>query len=238
MKVYVVVIVIHEDPYIREFMDHYFSLGVDKIVVYDNSPSAVMSVLSEDPRILYKHFPGKQKQLPAYTDFIQFCHANPSDAPDFVGFIDADEFLVLKRHATIQEFLGSKHFDECSGVAFAWRMYGNCGLTTYDPRPVVERFPTPATPSTHALFKSFVRPLEVRGINNPHFFYTTRKTSNAAGTKIVTIAEDPCEDPGDVAVLNHYFTKSYNEFTQKRTRGRSDIASLRAAHEFFEWATL
>jgi hypothetical protein len=197
-----------------------------------------MSVLSEDPRILYKHFPGKQKQMPAYIDFISFCHTNPTEAPDFVGFVDADEFCVLKRHATIQDFLGSEHFAECSGVAIPWRMFGNCGLTTYDPRSVVERFPTPATASTHTHFKSFVRPLEVRGINNPHFFYTTRKTTNAAGTKVLTIAEDPCEDAGDVAVLNHYFTKSYNEFLQKRARGRSDIASIRSMREFFDWATL
>jgi hypothetical protein len=236
MKVYVVVIVIHEDPYIREFLDHYFSLGIDKMVVYDNSPSAVMSVLSEDPRVLYHHFPGKQKQMPAYIHFIEYCRANPSEAPDFVGFTDADEFLVLKRHPTIQDFLTSTAAD-CSGVAIPWRMYGNCGLTTYDPRPVVERFPTPATGSTHDLFKSFVRPLEVRGINNPHFFYTTRGTRNAAGTKVLEFAEDPCEDAGGVAVLNHYFTKSYKEFMQKRARGRSDIASTRAASEFFEWAS-
>ena len=237
MKVYVVVIVIHEDPYLREFLDHYFSIGVDKIVLYDNSPSAVMSVLSEDPRILYKHFPGKQKQLPAYIDFVEFCQAHPDEAPDFVGFLDADEFLFLKRHATVQEFLGSEEFAERSGVGLAWRMFGNCGLTMYDPRPVVERFPTPATGSTHALFKSFVRPLEVRGINNPHFFYTTRGTVNASNSKTLTIAEDPCDDAGDVAVLHHYFTKSFQEFLQKCKRGRSDITSIRSVNEFFEWAS-
>lgn len=237
MKVYIVVIAIHEDPYIQEFMDHYFSLGIDKIVLYDNSPSGVLSVMSEDPRILYKHFPGKQKQMAAYVDFVEFCHANPSEAPDFVGFIDVDEFLCLKRHTTIQEFLGSEVLADRSGVAVPWRMYGNCGLTTYDPRPVVERFHTPATDSTHTLFKSFVRPMELRGINNPHFFKTMRGTTNAAGSKIVTIAEDPCEDPGDVAVLNHYFTKSYHEFLQKRARGRSDITGTRSVHEFFDLAS-
>jgi hypothetical protein len=237
MKVFLVVIAIHEDPYIREFMDYYFSLGVNKIVLYDNSPSAVLSVLSEDPKVMYKHFPGKQKQMPAYIDFVRYCHANPSEAPDFVGFVDVDEFLVLQRHATIQEFLGSTDFADRSAVAIPWRMYGNCGLTTYDPRPVFERFPTPATESTHTLFKSFVRPLELRGVNNPHFFYTVRGTINASNSKTLTVAEDPCDDPGDIAVLNHYFTKSFQEFMQKRARGRSDITSIRSVHEFFEFAS-
>lgn len=237
MKVYIVTIAIHEDPYIREFMDHYFSLGVDKIVLYDNSPSGVMSVLSEDPRVLYKHFPGKQKQMLAYIDFVQFCHTNPHEAPDFVGFLDVDEFVFLKRDSSIQEFLGSSLYEDRSAVVLPWRMYGNCGLTTYDSRPVVERFPTPSTDSTHTLFKSFVRPLDIQKINNPHFFYTTRGTVNAAGTKELSIAEDPCDDAGDVAVVHHYFTKSFQEFMQKRARGRSDIASIRGVQEFFEWAS-
>jgi hypothetical protein len=230
MKVYLVVIAIHEEPYIHEFVTHYLSLGIDRIVLYDNHPSATLSVYSEHPKIEYIHYPGKQKQMPAYIDFMKRCHENPSEAPDFVGYIDVDEFLFLKRHSTIQEFLGD--FGHCSGVAIPWRMFGSNGLTSYDPRPVTVRFPNGAE-STHSHFKSFVRPMECMKLNNPHFFYTTRGTRNAADTKTLTVAEDHCEDPGDVAVLNHYFTKSFREFLQKRARGRSDIADIRSIREFF-----
>jgi hypothetical protein len=232
MKVYIVVIAIHEEPYMDEFITHYIRLGIDKIVLYDNHPSATLSVYSEHPNVIYKHFPGKQKQLPAYIDFIKFCHANPSEAPDFVGYIDVDEFLFLKRHSTIQEFLES--FGHCSAVGIPWRMFGANGLVSYDPRPVIERFPVGAS-ETHPHFKSFVRPLECIKLNNPHYFYTTRGTRNAADTKTLTIAEDHCEDAGEVAVLNHYFTKSFREFLQKRARGRSDIANTRAIQEFFDY---
>lgn len=232
MKVYVVVIAIHEEPYIHEFLTHHLSLGVDKIVLYDNHPSATLSVYSEHPGIIYKHFPGKQKQMPAYIDFMRWCHANPSEAPDFVGYIDVDEFLILKRHSTIQEFLAE--FGHCSAVGIPWRMYGANGLVSYDSRPVVERFPVGAE-QTHSHFKSFVRPMECMKINNPHFFYTTRGTRNAANSKTLTVAEDPCDDPGDVAVLNHYFTKSFREFLQKRARGRSDIVNTRTIQEFFDY---
>jgi hypothetical protein len=231
MIVYLVVIAIHEEPYIDEFLTHYFRLGVDKIVLYDNHPSATLSVYSEHPGVIYKHFPGKQQQLPAYIEFMKFCHENPSEAPDYVGYIDVDEFLFLKRHDTIQDFLAT--FPDYSGVAIPWRMFGSNGLISYDPRPVVERFPVGA-PETHPHFKSFVRPLECLKLNNPHFFYTSRGTRNAADTKTVQVAEDPCEDDGRVAVFHHYFTKSFREFLQKRSRGRSDIAQLRTMADFFD----
>lgn len=233
MKVYLVAIAIHEEPYIHEFLTHYFNIGIDRIVLYDNHPSATLSVYVEHPKIEYIHFPGKQKQMSAYSDFIKWCHANQSEAPDFVGYIDVDEFLILKRHSTIQEFLES--YGHCSAVGIPWRMFGSNGLTSYDPRPVVERFPNGAE-QTHSLYKSFVRPLECIRLNNPHFYYTTRGTRNAADSKTLTVAEDHCDDPGDVAVFNHYFTKSFREYLQKRERGRSDIAQLRTVHEFFEFS--
>jgi hypothetical protein len=77
--------------------------------------------------------------------------------------------------------------------------------------------------------------MECIKLNNPHFFYTTRGTRNAADTKTLTVAEDHCEDPGDVAVLHHYFTKSFREFLQKRARGRSDIVNTRSIQEFFDY---
>lgn len=233
MKVYLVVIAIHEEPYIHEFLSHYLALGIDRIVLYDNHPSATLSVYSEHPKFEYIHFPGKQKQMPAYIDFIRRCHEKQSyETPDFVGYVDVDEFLILKRHSTIQEFLGS--YGHCSAVAIPWRMFGSNGLTSYDPRPVVERFPNGAE-TTHSHFKSFVRPMECIRLNNPHFFYTIRGTRNAADTKTLNIAEDPCEDPGEIAVFNHYFTKSFREYLQKRARGRSDIAQVRAVQEFFDY---
>lgn len=227
MIVHVVVIVIHEEPYMAEFLDHYIRLGVDKIYVYDNSPSATMSVLTEHPKIVHKHFPGKQRQLPAYIDYIQSIR-NEAEPVDFVGFIDADEFVFLRRHSSIHEFLSE--FDDVSGVAIPWRMCGTNGQVSYDPRPVVERFPTG---DMHSHFKSFVRPREVQGMNNPHFIYTTRGTSNAARTKTIMSAEDPCEDSGDCAVINHYFTKSFQEFAKKRARGRADIPQIRDISEVF-----
>jgi hypothetical protein len=229
MIVHLVVIVIHEDPYIAEFLDHYVGLGVDRIYLYDNSPSATMSVLCEHPKISYKHFPGKQKQLPAYFDYIQN-KQNGLERADFVGFLDADEFLVLKRHSTIQEFLGE--FSHVSAVVIPWRMFGTNGLVSYDPRPVVERFQVGEV-ETHSHFKGFVRPQEIQSMNNPHFVCTLRGTTNAQQTKMITNAEDHCEDSGDVAIINHYFTKSFQEFAKKRARGRADISQIRDMNEVF-----
>ena len=45
--------------------------------------------------------PGGKRQRPAYTD----CLTTRGKAHTWVGFIDIDEFLVLKRHACVNDFL-------------------------------------------------------------------------------------------------------------------------------------
>lgn len=227
MKVYICVIAIHEEPYIMEFVNHYLNLGVDKIILYDNHPSATLSSLRENPHIIYVHYPGKQKQLPVYTETL--IKLNQSNEVDFVGFFDVDEFLFLKEGLNLKDWLAT--FEDYSGVAVPWKLFGSSGLITYDPRPVTERFRWGAR-DCHTHFKSFVRPKEVIRINNPHFFYTSRPTRNAANTKTLTSAEDPCEDSGEVAVLHHYFTKSYQEYLQKMNRGRSDVSQMRSVEDF------
>ncbi len=229
MNVYICTIAIHEEPYIMEFVNHYIGLGVDKIVVFDNHPSATLSSLQEHPNVIYIHFPGKQMQLPAYFHMIRMIQSQKVIMPDFVGFFDVDEFLVLRRGLQLKDWLSE--FDDFSGVGVPWKLFGSSGLIAYDPRPVMERF-TWGARDCHSHFKSFVRPMEVCRINNPHFFETSRGTRNASNTKTLTSAEDPCDDSGEKAVLHHYFTKSYQEYLQKMNRGRSDIRELRSLKDF------
>jgi hypothetical protein len=233
MIVHLVVIVIHEDPYIAEFLDHYIGLGVDRIYLYDNSPSATMSVLTEHPRVAYKHFPGAKKQLPAYTDYIQNSQDGTFESADFVGFMDADEFVILKRHNSIQEFL--EDFVDVSGVGLAWRMFGTNGLVSYDHRPVVERFPIGEV-EIDSHFKSFVRPRDIiLPVYDPHYFVTQKGTTTASHTKMMKGSLEHTEEKGDVAIIHHYFTKSFGEFMKKCVRGRSDNGQSRSPVEVFSY---
>lgn len=230
MKVHIAVIAIHEEPYIFEFIDHYVNIGVTKIYLYDNSPSATLAALQDLPHIHYVHFPGLQQQMPAYNHAItQSSHQNSEGPPDFLGFVDVDEFLVLgERYTKIQDFLAQ--FQDFSAVGIPWKLFDSNGLIEYDPRPVQERF---TYGKMHSHFKSFIRPHECISFNNPHYFITQCGTRNAANTKTLLSAEDYCDHDFESPILNHYFTKSYREFITKIKRGRSDISSIRKFSEFF-----
>ena len=94
-----------EDVYIDEWLDYHLGLGIDRIYVYDNSEDFTMRNKSRPDSVELVHFtasdPGGKRQRPAYTD----CITTRGTAHTWVGFIDIDEFLVLKRHACVNDFL-------------------------------------------------------------------------------------------------------------------------------------
>ena len=70
--------------------------------------------------------------------------------------------------------------------------------------------------------KSLVRTKDLVGIGStPHIFDCARPTCNARGETVMSYAMQPtaCHD---VMVINHYFTKSVEEWEFKRRRGRGD----------------
>ena len=78
--------------------------------------------------------PGGKRQRPAYTD----CLTTRGQAHTWVGFIDIDEFLVLKRHACANEFLRA-HLTQGS-LSLNWHNFGTAKEATYKPLPVTRRF--------------------------------------------------------------------------------------------------
>ena len=44
---------------------------------------------------------------------------------DWCGFIDLDEFFVLKKWKNIKEFLSQKIFDKAEEIKFEWHIYGD-----------------------------------------------------------------------------------------------------------------
>ncbi len=225
MSVALVAIVKDEDPYLAEFLAHYALLGFTRVFLYDNSDSNVLAWIAND-FISVVWMPGKQKQYPAYMHFLQ------TFAKDFTwaAFFDADEFLVLKQHACVLDFLR----DHCphGAVGINWAMYGPCGHFEYTPVPVTQRFQYRAAEIDRHI-KSIVKLADVRAFNNAHFFVCEHGTRDTSGNAI----ESPWNDhrTNDVAQLNHYLIKSRNEYHRRIRRGRADIAEIRDMSLFVQY---
>lgn len=227
-------IALNEELYIDEWLQYHFGLGFNHVYVYDNSEDFVLKNKEVNTRISVIHFPGSTKQVPAYNHFLE----NFGNKHDWCAFIDVDEFFVLKKHATIQEYLleESRGLSVPVAIGVNWVLFGSEGHEKYEPRPVTERF-TKGTLNQH--IKSIVR---TRGLSNQVSFENCHiprdipvtvhipsngKTDYVFNTPFNTNFDD------SVIQLNHYFCKSREEFEKKIQRGRADTNEKRNITELF-----
>jgi hypothetical protein len=214
MSIALVVIVIDENPYLYEFLRYYKNIGFDNVFLYDNSPSNVLAWITND-FVKVIHFPGPQQQLPSYGHFL----STFGSQYEYAAFFDADEFLVLRTHRNVHDFLKDHHHTGALGIN--WAMFGPCGHYRYCPLPVTLRFQERSV-QIDPHIKSIVRIADVRFLNNCHFFVCDNGGTIDTNGRVINCPFNP-EGPEDVAVLHHYVTKSRDEYLQKISRGRADI---------------
>jgi Glycosyl transferase family 2 len=217
-----------EEAYLQEFVDYHLALGFDLIYIFDNSDQYDLEQWAQenkDCRVKVAHFPGTVKQGPAYAECSSRLIAEGNYG--WVAFYDVDEFLILKKHMNVVDFL--KQYLPRGSLAINWRYFGMSGKKVYEPLPVTKRFqyrfPEEAVINHHV--KAIVRleDLDMRKMehwNNPHYFpllnRTVRLDTNGSRVK------GPFNPVGkvDVVALYHFGFKSMKEYIAKRTRGRAD----------------
>lgn len=216
----------NEGPYIVEWVNYHLGLGFDHVTVYDNdSTDGGCSALSAYQNVTVVDWPnvaGQNAQNTAYEDY--FVRYAP--AFDWVMHLDIDEFLNLKDSSDIGSFLTG--YPDAAGVAVNWRMFGSSGRKQYEAGSVLRRF-TRASPSSfppNAHVKTAYRP---RAVERPYQHSPVFKS----GAVLVDTQHRVLPEYANVynhdidlekAQINHYFTKSYEEFLVKRARGKADVA--------------
>ena len=174
------------------------------------------------------HIPGRVMQLTAYNHFLRtFGHHHT-----WCAFIDADEFVVLKRHKGIVPMLE----EHCHNGALVlnWYMFGSSGQKSYSPEPVTKRFQMRARGiDRHIKTIVHTASVETMGI---HECYAMRENSGMphdTSGRVVIGPYNP-DGPTDVAVIHHYNAKSFEEYTWKVARGRADNGDTRTIEQFYE----
>lgn len=225
MSCALVVIVIQEEPYIFEFVNYYLQIGFDKIYIYDNSETNTLHGFNyfSDNKVRCIHFPGKQRQFPAYYHYLR----HYSSQHKWTAIFDTDEFLVLRKHTNIHDFLNE--YCENGGIGINWKMFGSSNLFHYSNEHVTKRF-IKCNDTIDQHIKMIFRSEHVLNFSDPHYFRCLHGVRDTNG-KEITCPSNP-NGSEDVAILHHYFTKSYDEFQLKKNRGRSDISELRTDADF------
>lgn len=219
------IIVKDEDRAIREWVAHHALLGVEHFFIFDNeSRVPVARVLRDFPPALFTFFEvaGKEQQIPSYGRCLQEC----GHTSRWIGFIDADEFLVPLQGSDLRPLLAE--YEPYAGLALPWTMFGSSGHVRRPAGLMMEsylhRYPDHAK-GWHQVIKCLVDPARIQAVRDPHRFQPV------PGHHLVNEQHLPVPPGANRVVrsctrlqLNHYFFKSKEEWDAKLSRGRADRA--------------
>lgn len=215
-------IVINSEAYLDEWVDYHHALGFDKFFIYDNSPQFAMKQWGKlkGDHVEVMSLPGERKQFPAYQD----CFNKAINQFKWAAFFDVDEFLVLKQHEHVADML--EEFCPHGALTVNWFIYPSNGWNVYAPEPVTRRFRY-RHPDADRHVKIIAKLDDI--VKAPHWnpHQVSLKDKSAAHDSNGKKVRGPFnkKPPTDVVALNHYLSKSYQEYLQKSLRGRADVKS-------------
>ena len=230
----VVAIMKNEAPYVKEWVDYHLLAGVDHFYIYDNdSEDNLKDVLQpyiDKGMVDYEFITGKCAQMLVYNEAAQKYKFDCR----YIAFIDADEFIFPKDNKSIvevlHEVLDNKPF--AGGLAINWHTFGSGGNEKADlTKGVIERFKYRAEDKFeanknggNAHVKVIVNPRIINYMSIPHNFnyFLGMYTVDENGKIIVGYFN--ADVPDKKIIINHYFTKSKEEYANKVKRGNADCA--------------
>jgi len=224
-------IVTNEEYYLDEWIDYHLGIGFSHFYLYDNSDEFDLGRgwLDSRPRLHQKvtihSFPGIGMQMEAFRD----CASRHGSEHRWMAHLDADEYLVLRKHSSVVPFL--EDYCEPGAVSINWIVQSWGSRLHYSPEPVTKRFP--GSVGVDGIVKTITKvdALDLNGIINPHFTLLTENYHQVdTDGNILDNALETAQrarnnrNLTNVASVYHFKTKSWKEFISKRERGRSDLS--------------
>jgi len=238
----------NENLYIREWVEYYKNLGINKIFLYDNNDlngERFEEVINDYITIgfvkisnwrgkvkttknLKEHRNGTTIQGQAYED----CYYNNYKNYDWIAFFDIDEFLSIDyKYNDISEFLND--FNDYDGIKVQWRMYGDNGNLYYENKPVIERFKNKENMDYSKQIKTILKSKKY----NSNLKFSAHTAMNE-DLNIVNLKKERVMDFwNDINIyknlpvyLDHFYSKSTEEYIKRKYKKTS------AAHgELSRW---
>lgn len=230
----VVVIAKNEGPYFKEWLDWHISKGVEKFYVYDNESTddtrEILQPYIDKGIVEYIYFPGYRRQLAAYDH----CLRNHRFDTRWLAVIDMDEFIMPQKHNTIPEYLKEQEGNPV--VEINWLCYGSSGEREKRPGGMMERFKRHSLPN-HPLnrhVKSIFDPRRVYGMIGCHEVARINGKAVDGNGQRIKISWRDREPVHDIIRINHYAVRSYEEFIEKKRRGRASGPTRELEDKYFK----
>jgi hypothetical protein len=223
-----------EAPFLREWIVYHRLLGVNKFVLFDNGSTdggrenVLETSLKDFVTII--DWPERPGQLTAYQNFIE----NHAPRFEWTAFIDVDEFIHPLLDQDIPQLLlrSGKH----SAMLIQWMNFGPAGHRTRPDGLVLDEYTLriPLESSVNRHVKSIVRSSAIVQQGGCHVAQIRGEPCDADGKTITNtpIQPDVCQE---TAVINHYYTKSWEDWRKKVGHGRASTSDDPTIQRKLDW---
>ena len=226
----VVAIFKDEGRYLKEWLDYHLLAGVEHFYLYNNDSTddyaEVLAPYVEKNLVTLTDWPGKLMMYPAYNDAINKHRFECR----YMAFIDLDEFIFPKSNRPVVEVVDEilSRDSNAAALGINWQCFGSNGHQKADySRGILERFTRRAPDDWHVILsedsmignttiKSIVNPRAVDCWWSPHYAYYFQGLYSINSNSVKTLYITGYPIATDKIVINHYFTKSKEEYALKK----------------------
>lgn len=216
-----------ESDYIEEWVYYHLGLGFKHIYLYDNEDKAtyknILKLFSKQVSVI--HIPYNNEKKPIQLRILKHFKKNYMYTNNNTHCIhmDIDEFICLKKHSCINNFIENYIKGSSYGIGINWKFFGSSGHVKKTSDPVTQRFTKCQQGGNwHVKTLYSIEHVNCLGIHNVSYKDKLGWTQSTDGNKIPKSFNKGKIDLS-IIQLNHYKSKTWEEFIYIRRRGRADF---------------
>ena len=235
MKTAICAIIKNEHRFLKEWIEWHLNLGFDAIHLFEDKESdsheeicnnysnVFLRRYENDLKVqdLLKNQGSSCRQLILYSWFAE----EYKKQYDWIAFIDIDEFIIFEDNYTLNSFLSE--YINYPAIHLSWRMKGASGCIKR-PYNVMNYY------TNDAEFLDTDTNWRVKSIINTNKYLGLKSLHHSIGGVDVNFKESDESIIYKKAWINHYFTKSWEDWCDRIFKRGSTEAGHRVLSQFFE----
>lgn len=229
-------IIKNEHRFLEEWVEWHLNIGFDVIHLFEDKGSeSHEDICSKYSSVYLRRYENDEEvqQLLAWqgnsnrqkTLYEYFADAT-ADKYDWVAFIDLDEFFMFAEGWNLQRLC--EEFDDYPAVLLNWKMIGASGHIKRPSCGVIEAY------TTHAEFLRQDHLWEHKSFVNLKRYIGMATLHRATGAVNTHYEEDFTLLHYDKAWLNHYFSKSWEDWCERIFKRGGTMHAHRTCEQFFD----
>ncbi|WCT14480.1 glycosyltransferase family 92 protein [Mucilaginibacter jinjuensis] len=226
-QICIVAIAKDEHQFLDEWLIYHRLIGFEKFLVYDNSRGYELKRFSAAHRNYLTVIPWHSNASMTETVNNQikaYRHALDNFVGEFewVLFLDIDEFMVLRKHCNIHQFL--EDFGHASAITLNWHVFGHNGFYD-DPYRLVTISLTKRMRAASPMGKTISKVSQIKSITSPH--YCNLQSGERMDANNLVYQDDLYPSKTSIAHINHYSSRSFNRWMSRAARGDVNFNTIK-----------